>query len=180
MLIALVPALASLSFSHTVLFLMLGTLFYAWAESMRYLGFYPPIISKVTAAVLRKREEGRFALAPVTLGLGSLLALTLFPPQAAAAAIFVLAFGDSVSTLIGKFFGRLRPSFLSGKSVEGSLACFTVSGLIFFLAFHEWRMAIAAATVSTVAEALPFRDFDNLILPLAAGLCGTLYLNFTL
>jgi dolichol kinase len=174
MLIALVPTLAAINRSHTVLFLMLGTLFYACAESMRFLGFSPPLVSSVTSRVLRRREEGRFAIAPVTLGLGALLSLLLFPPQAAAAAIYVLAFGDSVSTLAGKFLGRLRPAFLSGKSVEGSLACFAVSTLACYLVYHDWKVAAAVGAVSVVVDALPFREFDNIFLPLAAGVTPAL------
>jgi dolichol kinase len=174
MLIALVPSLAAISRSHTALFLMLGTMFYAWAESMRFLGFSPPLVSSVTARVLRRREEGRFALAPVTLGLGALLSLLLFPPRAAAAAIYVLAFGDSVSTLTGKFLGRLRPAFLSGKSVEGSVACFTASALACYMVFHDVKIAAAVGAVSVVVDALPLREFDNLLLPLAAGFTAAL------
>jgi len=78
-----------------------GILFYTCAESLRFLGFSLPVVSSLTAAVLRKKEQGRFALAPVTLGLGALLALLFFPPLPAAAAIYALAFGDSASLLIG-------------------------------------------------------------------------------
>ena len=137
LLIALIPPIAMINRSHAALLLMTGTLFYTWAESMRYLGFSPPFISSITEAVLRQREQGRFALAPVTLGLGALLALLIFPTQVAAAAVYVLAFGDSAGTIVGKFFGRIRPSILAGKSIEGSLACFTVSFITAFLVFSD-------------------------------------------
>jgi len=168
--IAVVPGLASLSLSNTALLLMAGTLFYTMAESMRFLGFSLPMISPVTEAVLRKREQGHFAMAPVTLGLGALLALLLFPPPVAAAAIYALAFGDSASSLVGKFLGRIRPAFLKGKSLEGSLTCITVSFLAGFFVFREWKTALAVGVVSLVIDALPLREFDNLFLPLAAGL----------
>ena len=174
MLIALVPTLAATNRSHTALLLMAGTLFYAWAESMRFLGFNPPFISFITARVLRRREEGRFALAPVTLGLGALLSLMLFPPSAAAAAIYVLAFGDSISTIVGKFLGRLRPAFLSGKSIEGSIACFAASTLVCFLVFHDWKTAVTVGAVSAAIDAVPFKEFDNLLIPLAAGFTAAL------
>ena len=170
LLIALVPALAALNRSHTALLLMVGILFYSWAEGMRFLGFSPPLISPVTAAVLRKREQHGFALGPVTLGLGALLALLLFPPPVAALAIYVLAFGDSASTIAGKFLGRIRPAFMAGKSLEGSLACFAVAAFIGFLLFKDWQIALAVGLASMLVEALPLEDFDNLLLPLAAGL----------
>ena len=168
--IAVVPSLASVSLSNTALLLMAGTLFYTMAESMRFLGFSLPMISPVTEAVLRKREQGHFAMAPVTLGLGALLALLLFPPPVAAAAIYALAFGDSASSLVGKFLGRVRPEFLKGKSLEGSLTCVTVSFLAGYFVFREWKTALAVGIVSLVIDALPLREFDNLLLPMAAGL----------
>ena len=174
-LIALVPALSALNRSHTALLLMGGVLFYAWAEGMRFLGFFPPLVSSVTAAVLRKREEGRFALGPITLGLGALLALLFFPPRVAAVAVYVLAFGDSAATLVGRFLGRTRPAFMAGKSLEGSLACFVTAALSSFLVFRDWRTALATGLASMLAEALPFEDFDNLILPLAAGFAALLF-----
>ena len=174
MLIALVPVLAAMSRSHTALLLMGGTLLYAWAEGMRFLGFNPPLISCITARVLRRREEGRFAFAPVTLGLGALLPLLLFPPKAAAAAIYALAFGDSASTMVGKFLGRLRPAFLSGKSIEGSLACFAASTLACFLVFHDWKTAVIVGVVSVAVDAVPLKEFDNLLIPLAAGFTAAL------
>ena len=175
LLIALVPALAALNRSNTALLLMGGILFYTWAEGMRFLGFSLPVISRVTAAVLRKRELGRFALAPVTLGLGALLALLIFPPNVAAAAIYALAFGDSVSSLVGKSLGRIRPAFLAGKSIEGSIACFTTSTLAAFLVFKNWKTALIVGVASMLVDALPLREFDNLLLPLAAGLGACLW-----
>jgi len=169
LIIALVPALAAINRSHTALLLMAGLLIYICAESLRFLGFYPPFISSITEVVLRKRERGRFAMAPVTLGLGALLALLLFPPAVAAAAIYALAFGDSASSLVGKFLGRLRPAFMAGKSIEGSLACFTASALPTFFVFWDWKTAFAVGLCSLLVDLFPINDYDNLLLPLAAG-----------
>jgi dolichol kinase len=173
--IAVVPGLASISLSNTALLLIVGTLFYTAAESIRFLGFSMPMISPVTEAVLRKREQGHFALAPVTLGLGALLALLLFPAPVAAAAIYVLAFGDSVSSLVGKFMGRIHPAFLNGKSLEGSLACIITSFLAAFFVFREWKTALAVGLASLLIDALPLREYDNLFLPLAAGLAALIF-----
>ena len=174
-LIAVVPGLASLSLSNTALLLMVGTLFYTLAESMRFLGFSLPMISPLTEAVLRKREQGHFALAPVTLGLGALLALLLFPAPVAAAAIYALAFGDSASSLVGKSLGRMRPAFLKGKSLEGSLACVITSFFAAFFVFREWKTALAVGLASLLIDALPLREYDNLFLPLAAGLAALIF-----
>ena len=173
--IAVVPGLASINLSNTALLLMMGILFYTAAESMRFLGFTLPMISPVTESVLRKREQGHFALAPVTLGLGALLALLLFPSPVAAAAIYALAFGDSASSLVGKFLGRIRPAFLKGKSLEGTLTCIVTSFLAAFFVFREWKTALAVGIASLLIDALPLREYDNLFLPLAAGLAALIF-----
>jgi len=175
MLIALVPSLAALGRSNAALLLMAGILFYSCAESLRFLEFSLPLISSVTRTVSRKREQGHFALAPVTLGLGALIALIIFPPPQAAAAIYALAFGDSASTIAGKFLGRLRPAFLSGKSVEGSFACFTASALVAYLVFFDLKTSFAVGFASLLVDALPLREFDNILLPLAAGFAALVF-----
>jgi len=175
MLIALVPSLAALDRSNTALLLMVGVLFYSCAESLRFLGFTLPIVSSITRVVSRKREQGRFAIAPITLGIGALLTISIFPPPAASAAIYALAFGDSISTITGKFLGRLRPAFLLGKSIEGSLACFTVSSLAAYLVFSSPKTALAVGLASLLVDALPIREFDNIFLPLAAGLAALFF-----
>lgn len=171
--IALVPLLAAADRPDTVLLLMAGVLFYACAESMRFLGIPLPLISVVTAAVSRKRE--RFALGPLTLGLGAILALLIFPPPAAAAAIYALAFGDSASVLIGRFLGRIRPAFLSGKSLEGIMACFIAASISGYLVYGNWRTALAVGLASLLVDTLPIGDFDNILMPLAAGLGAIIF-----
>jgi len=175
MLIALVPSLAAIDRSNTALFLMTGVLFYSCAEGMRFLGFSLPLVSSVTRVVSRRREQGRFAIAPLTLGLGALLAISIFPTPVASAAIYALAFGDSISTLTGKFLGRLRPAFLFGKSVEGSLACLAVSTLVGYLVFSDLKTALAVGFASVLVDALPLREFDNILMPLAVGFAALVF-----
>jgi phytol kinase len=170
MLIALVPSIAmAIGRSGAALLLMGGVLFYACAEGLRFFGFSLPVISGVTRAVSRKKEQGHFALAPITLGLGALITISVFPQKQAAAAIYALAFGDSASTLVGKCLGRLRPAFLSGKSLEGSFTCFTASALTAYLVFSDLKTALAVGFASLLIDALPLGEFDNILLPLAAG-----------
>jgi dolichol kinase len=179
MLIALVPSLAAIiNRSNTALLLMAGVLFYFCAESLRFLGFSLPLVSSVTRTVSRRREQGHFALAPATLGLGAFLTISIFPPHAASAAIYALAFGDSISTITGKFLGRLRPAFLYGKSIEGSFACFAASAFAAWLVFSDPKTALAVGFASVLVDALPLREFDNIFLPLAAGFAACVFKNF--
>jgi len=169
-LIALVPIMASYNKTATVAVLMIGTLGYSLMEYLRLSGVRVPIISSITSMASRPRDIGCFVMGPVTLGLGALLALLLYPSNAAAIAIYALAFGDGLASLVGKFVGKWRPAFLCGKSVEGSVACFSGVLIGAYAVSGDMRVAFTAAFTAMVVEALPLEDYDNLAIPIAVGL----------
>ncbi|MDR1428710.1 MAG: phosphatidate cytidylyltransferase [Spirochaetaceae bacterium] len=176
LLIALSVPLVAFNRILTVGLLAGGTLAYVVFELFRFNGIKIPVVSSLTAMAMRKRDQGRFVLGPVTLGLGALLALLLFPPPAAATAIYALAFGDGLSSLAGRLWGRLRPSFLFGKSVEGSCVCFAAVLVSAYLVTRGIRPALIGALAAALVEALPLGDYDNLAIPLVTGLAVTLAL----
>jgi len=169
-LIALTPGMAAVNMSVTIALLIIGTLGYTLMESMRLSGVKVPIVSSITGMASRQRDIGRFVMGPVTLGMGALLALLLYPSTAAAIAIYALAFGDGIASLAGKFLGKTRPAFLFGKSVEGSLACFSVVLISAYTVSGNIRIAFIAAFTAAVVEALPLEDYDNLLIPVTVGL----------
>ncbi|MDR0553739.1 MAG: phosphatidate cytidylyltransferase [Treponema sp.] len=168
-LIAISPPMAAMNRLFTVYLLIAGTLAYAGLESFRLAGIQVPVISRLTSLASRPRDRGCFVLGPVTLGLGALLSLLLYPSPAASIAIYALAFGDGAASLIGKLFGRIRPAFLIGKSIEGSLACFFAVLISSYLVTPSFRTAFFAALTATLVEALPLKDYDNIALPLTVG-----------
>jgi dolichol kinase len=169
-LIGLSPALAAFNYPATVVFLLAGVLGYVQLESFRLAGVRIPLVSGLTDIASRPRDRGRFVLGPVTLGLGALLALVMYPSPVASIAIYALAFGDGFASLAGKLLGRVRPAFLQGKSLEGSLACFTAVLISAYAVSRDYRVAFIAAFTAMVTEALPLEDYDNLVLPLVVGL----------
>jgi dolichol kinase len=169
-LIGFSPLLAGLNYPVTVVLLTTGILGYIKMESLRLAGFRVPLVSSLTDMASRSRDRGRFVLGPVTLGLGALLALILYPAPAAAIAIYALAFGDGFASLAGKLLGRIRPAFLRGKSLEGCAACFCAVLIAAHQVSHDYRIALAAALTAMLTEALPLEDYDNLALPLIVGL----------
>jgi len=168
-LIALSPGMAAINYPLTVLALMAGVLGYTFMEILRLSGVKIPVVSKLTAMASRPRDIGVFVLGPVTLGLGALLTLLLFPSPAACIGIYALAFGDGFAGLIGKIFGRIRPAFLFGKSLEGSSACFAATFICAYLVSHTYAVSVAAAVTAMAVEALPLEDYDNISLPLIVG-----------
>lgn len=170
MLIALVPPLASINLEVTLLLLGSGVIFYAWAEIQRLEGHSIALVSFITMSASRRRDMNGIVCGPITLALGAMIALMLYPEPAASLAIYALAFGDGLSSLVGKTLGQVRIPLSGGKTVAGSLTCFLV---VFLLASGTVPTLFAAALVATAAtalEMLPSRDLDNIILPVGVGL----------
>jgi dolichol kinase len=168
-LVALCPGMAVINYPLTVLALMTGVLGYTIMEQMRLAGVEVPLVSTLTSMASRPRDMNHFVLGPVTLGIGALLALLLFPSPAACIGIYALAFGDGFASLVGKLFGKVRPAFLHGKSIEGSMACFFAVFISAWLVSQNYTVALAAAVAATTVEALPLKDYDNVALPLIVG-----------
>lgn len=174
LLIAFTPLLLTVSRSLTLILLASGIAAFSAFETMRMRGVRIPLISALTEKAARKRDAGRFIKGPITLGLGALLSILLFAPAPASVAIYILAFGDGFSSLVGKLFGRIKLPFTRGKSVEGSLTCFVVSLLSTYAVSGKLGASAAVAAFATVIEAVPTKDWDNILLPLAAGFMATL------
>jgi phytol kinase len=169
LLIAFVPAIASIDLGMAVGLLSCGVLFYAACERLRVEGYSVPLISRVTVLAARRRDGDGYVLGPITLGLGALLSLLLYPNPAATIAIYALAFGDGLSSLVGKVFGSLRIPFTGGKSVEGSLTCLVAVFAASCAVTGDAPKSLAIAAAAMVIEAAPTKDLDNIILPVSVG-----------
>jgi phytol kinase len=177
LLIAFVPALASLSVPFTLALLAAGTLFYTLAETSRRRGHPVIMVSRLTLIASRAADRERFVLGPITLGLGAMISLMLYPEPAASLAIYALAFGDGFASLVGRLVPSPRIPYAKGKSVMGSLACFTA---VFVSAVPLTRTPAQAAFVAFAAaafEAFPSGDFDNLVVPVGTGLVAAALLG---
>lgn len=97
------------------------------------------------------------------------------PLEVTCAIIAVLSIGDSVSTWIGKFFGKIR---IGMKSLEGFVAflIFSYVGALAYLP-HRPEIALLFAAAGAIIEFFTFMD-DNFLIP--AGLTILYYLLQTL
>jgi dolichol kinase len=154
--------------SLVIVLLITGILLYAVMETLRLKGVRVPLVSFLTEKAMRRRDTG-FVKGPVTLGAGAALSLILFPLNAASVGIYALAFGDGLSSLVGRLAGRVRPAFLSGKSIEGSAACFFAVFLSAWLVSRSPRASLVTALAAAIVEALPLKDWDNIAIPLIAA-----------
>jgi len=167
---ALVPWFAARHFSLTIGLLSAVVCVYSWSEYRRLGGSSVPFISRITVLAARKRDDGRFVLGPVTMAIGVLFTLLLFPSVPATAGIYALAFGDGVASLAGKLWGRTRIPFTGGKTVEGSVACFLSVYVASLTVTRSPLHALAIAAVAAAVELIPARDYDNLFIPVSIAL----------
>ena len=171
-LIALVPLLASINLSATLGLLAAGTLFYAFAEGSRMQGFPIPLVGHLTLVASRAKDKG-FVLGPVTLGFGAMLSLLLYPLPAASLAIYALAFGDGIASLAGTMVRGPRIPFFGGKTISGSLACFSAVFVVTLSLTQRPLEAFILAVAGSFLEAIPAGNFDNIILPVGVGLLAS-------
>ena len=129
-----------------------------------YHGFKIPLISQIVDFVERDYERhfpGRGAFLFVA---SLVLACLIFREKMVVlGAMIVLVYGDAVSTLIGKPFGKIK---ITKLTLEGTIAGIIVS----FAAlswFFSWQIAVPVAIIGMLAEYLPFDD--NFTIPLVSG-----------
>ncbi len=117
--------------------------------------------------------------------LGVFLSLVLFPTDVAYVAIVVLALGDSISTFIGKNYGKTKAPWSSVKLLEGTIAGIILSFAGFLGLYYLFPVlsipfsvtlleGLAACAVAMVVEALEIsiekrKIDDNVVIPLVAG-----------
>lgn len=176
LLIASIPLMASINISITIGLLTAGTIIYSYAETLRCSGSPVFLISNITIIAARERDRNKFVLGPVTLGLGALLTLLLYPNPAATIGIYALAFGDGLSSIFGKLFGRKDMPLFKGKTFAGSMTCFIAVFLSSYTVSGNPLKSIIIAFGATFIEALPLKDFDNLLIPVGTAALAQLIL----
>lgn len=119
-----------------------------------------------------RRFEHRGVTGATFVFIASFLAIGLFPKPIALTVLYILSISDSLASLIGMRFGRIR---FRGKSLEGSAAFFLSAVLIAWIVLEGRPVpALLGAAVGTLAEAFPLRIGryeinDNVWVPLITG-----------
>lgn len=168
---AFVPLFLKFAYVPVLILLALVLCFYTICEILRMKGKSVPIISAITQAASRQRDNNKFVLGPVTLALGVLITAIAFPLEYAKIGIYALAFGDGLASLAGKLFGHIKIPFTRGKTVVGSLTCFIAIFIATFICQGKCQFALIIAFVGMVIELFPLKDLDNLYIPIIlAGL----------
>ncbi len=171
--VALLPFIVSLSYNLAVSLLMIGSFVYLISEFLRTKGKSLGLITYVTRVAARSRDNG-VTFGPITLAVGSLIPLLIFNQTAFACGVFALAFGDGLSSVTGKLWGKHKIPFTGGKSFIGSFTCFVMILSTTYGITFDFKKALLAAFGGTLVELIPFKDLDNLLIPVTVALLVSL------
>lgn len=113
--------------------------------------------------------------------IGAFFTLLLFQKNIAYAGILILSFGDAMTNLIGRHYGKIKTKLNGDKYIEGTLVGIIVSFAIAYSFFPNILAAFAAACVAMFLEmpSVKVNDFeidDNLLIPLGASFTLSLFL----
>lgn len=140
--------------------------------------FKLPIISSLVNFFERPDQRSKFpGRGALFFTAGVLLVVELFPKDIAVASIIILAVGDSVSHIVGRYFGKTKNPFLeTEKLLEGTIAGALLAFPIAYLLAQSipWWHVLVACLGAMFIEAIELeankREVDdNVIVPLAAG-----------
>lgn len=103
----------------------------------------------------------------ITFAAGVFIVSLIFPVSVIVPSVLVLAFGDSLSTLVGRLWGRNPLFYNEKKSWEGSGAFFFAALAVLYFFVNPMK-AVAIASLAAVVEGMPDVD-DNITVPFAVA-----------
>jgi phytol kinase len=125
----------------------------------------------------RKKDVKTFPYkGAIFYGIGIFFPIYLLQINIACIVILILSIGDAMSTLVGKFYGKIR---IGSKSIEGTIAfiVFSLIGNIVFLIIAGRADLLGITVIMTTAGALlelqPVID-DNLAVPIGLTMLARL------
>ena len=138
-------------------------------EILRYVfPDFSSLLLKFISPILRSHEKQGKILGSTYFVTSSLLSIVFFPQEIAVASITFLVLGDLFAAIIGKKWGRIK--IFSGKSFEGSLACFIICFFVSILVIRiKPVVGLFGAIAATIFELVPIGIDDNLTMPLTSG-----------
>jgi len=160
-----------------ILFLvtLIGGILILFARKIRI-----PIIHKILEIFERPHHMAKFpGRGSFFLVLGAALTTFIFDKNIAMAAIMIVAVGDSITNIVGRYFGKITNLFNEKKKLEGTVIAVILSTLAALIFVPIWP-AFLGSLVSMSFESLDLgwkkRNFeidDNIMIPFVAGIIMT-------
>lgn len=169
-----VPVIAGYHLPTAQGLLVFFILFYSFSEWRKVKGV-PFFAHRFVLKMQRDDERSGFAKAPILLALGILIAISFFRWEASLVGIYHAGFCDTVAALCGKKWGKTKIPFFSRKTYVGSFTFF-MAAVPFTLLFLPPSKAIVVSLFGAFLESLPFKDWDNLSVPVFITLLAEQFL----
>jgi phosphoserine phosphatase len=163
------PLLAGFSWVAVPALLIVASVLFLISEVLRLNGARFPVLSAITGSVIREHEKRELAFAPLTLVLGIIASLVAFEPAVAYSCVLIVAFADSAASVIGQRWGIVPIPYSRAKTLEGTAAFLGVSVLC-GMVFLSPRLALVGGATAAFVESLDVEEWDNLMVPVAAGM----------
>ena len=123
-------------------------------------------INPIFESIMRGAEEKKISGATYLLA-GAGITIYFFDKDVAIIALLLVSVSDTAAAIVGTAYGKVR---LWGKSLEGSTAYFTATGILMMLTQSlTLEQMLAGLFTGTLVELLPIPLNDNLTMPVIAG-----------
>jgi dolichol kinase len=150
---------------------------YIISESLRLSGRSLPLFNQITHLGSTKEEREGIVTAPIWFALGILITISFFTIDIAAIGVLTLTIGDPIAAIIGQTIDKIHPiPFNRSKSIEGTLAGYIIATILCSIITHPLPSIIGCAT-GMIVETLPIPVNDNLTIPLASSITGSIVLS---
>jgi dolichol kinase len=115
---------------------------------------------------LRRKFPGKGV---IYMLMGLLLLMLTFEKHIVLAAIMIWTFGDSISAIVGKNFGKVKHPFNDLRLIEGTIAGI-IAATIAASAFVDWKYVLIGSIVTLGIESLEWEIYkdtfdDNFFVP---------------
>ena len=123
-------------------------------------------INPIFKSIMRGAEEKKLSGATYLLA-GAGITIYFFDKDVAIIALLLVSVSDTAAAIVGTAYGKVR---LWGKTLEGSTAYFTATGILMMLTQSlTLEQMLVGLFTGTLVELLPIPINDNLTIPVIAG-----------
>ncbi len=140
-------------------------------------------ISKIMESIFKfadsfERKEKIPYKGAITFFFSSFILFLFGEKNLAEISIFVLCVYDSISTLYGYYFGRIR-IFNQNKSIDGMVIGVLVSTILGSVFFNP-LVIFFASIIGGIVEILPLKIDDNITIPFSVYVALLIFISFPL
>lgn len=168
----IVAGVLLISSNIAFLFLSLSFMLLLMAEYVRKsdgTGNVSLYVKKILNKPVREYEE-RGYVASFSYTAGMLLVILFLPLKFAIGSALILSLGDPAAAVIGKRYGKHKFRHNPDKSLEGSIAMFTVSFISLSFLSISVSVVLFASVSAVILESFDLKASDNLLIPIFAGI----------